>query len=71
MPLPYTQSYFIGIDLGTGSTKAVAVDEAGNTLCTAQYHYTTQSPQPGFSEQDADLIWNAFKKCVNDISGQL
>jgi gluconokinase len=70
MPLPYTKNYFIGIDLGTGSTKAVAVDEEGNTLCTAQYHYTTQSPQPGFSEQDADLIWNAFKKCVNDITGR-
>jgi sugar (pentulose or hexulose) kinase len=27
------QNYFIGIDLGTGSTKAVAVDTAGNVLC--------------------------------------
>ncbi|RWY50061.1 gluconokinase [Mucilaginibacter gilvus] len=70
MSLPYTQKYFIGIDLGTGSTKAVAVDEAGNTLCTAQYHYATQSPKPGFSEQEANLIWNAFKNCIIDITSQ-
>ena len=71
MYLQLMQKYFIGIDLGTGSTKAVAVDEAGKTLCTAQQHYSAYSPQPGISEQDATQIWDAFLLCLKDITGQM
>ncbi|TFF39251.1 gluconokinase [Mucilaginibacter psychrotolerans] len=71
MHLQPTQKYFIGIDLGTGSTKAVAVDEAGKTLCTAQQHYTAYSPEPGVSEQDAIQVWDAFLLCINNITGQM
>ncbi|MFA6083054.1 gluconokinase [Mucilaginibacter sp.] len=65
------QKYFVGIDLGTGSTKAVAVDTGGNTLFTAQYHYVTNHPQPGYSEQNPCLIWQAFISCINDITTKL
>jgi gluconokinase len=71
MPPLHTKKYFIGIDLGTGSTKAVAVDHTGLTICSAQYHYVTQNPRPGFSEQDANLIWNALINCINDITAEL
>jgi len=66
----YTQKYFVGIDLGTGSTKAVAVDINGSVICTAQHHYPTLHPQAGYSEQDAELIWQAFVQCLNDITAQ-
>ena len=65
------QSYFIGIDLGTGSTKAVAVNTAGNILCTAQHFYPTNHPHPGFSEQNPCLIWDAFVLCINQITKKL
>jgi gluconokinase len=65
------QKYFVGVDLGTGSTKAVAVDAEGNTLSTAQYHYVTSNPQPGYSEQNPCLIWQAFVSCINDITSKL
>nr|WP_067061743.1 gluconokinase [Mucilaginibacter sp. L294] len=61
------QNYFVGIDLGTGSTKAVAVDVAGKTIATAQSYYPTNTPRPGYSEQNPDLIWRAFLNCISKI----
>ncbi|MFD0764745.1 gluconokinase [Mucilaginibacter lutimaris] len=65
------QKYFVGIDLGTGSTKAVAIDIAGNTLATAQSYYPTSNPKPGYSEQDPDLIWRALLNCISKITTNL
>ncbi len=62
------EQYVIGVDIGTGSSKAVALDNTGNTVCTSQIYYTTNSPQPGYSEQDPEAIWNAFIKCINEIT---
>jgi len=61
------QDYFLGIDIGTGSTKAVAVDVKGNTLYIAQHYYPLNSPQPGYSEQDPELILAAFLNCITDV----
>jgi gluconokinase len=61
------QNYFVGIDLGTGSTKAVAVDAAGKTIATAQSYYPTNNPKPGYSEQNPELIWRAFLNCISKI----
>jgi gluconokinase len=60
--------YFVGVDLGTGSTKAVAVNNAGETICTSQHYYPTINLKPGNSEQVADLIWQAFVKCINEVT---
>ncbi|MEB0261265.1 MULTISPECIES: gluconokinase [unclassified Mucilaginibacter] len=65
------QKYFVGIDLGTGSSKAVAMDALGNTLATAQSYYPTSNPQPGYSEQNPDLIWRAFINCISKITTNL
>jgi gluconokinase len=65
------KNYFVGIDFGTGSTKAVAVDTAGNILCTVQNFYPTNNPYPGFSEQNPCLIWDAFVLCINQITKKL
>jgi xylulokinase len=42
----------LGIDLGTSSCKACAVDEEGKLLGAAGATYPLQSPRPGWSEQD-------------------
>src|SRR5580698_9168807 len=65
------QPYLLGIDIGTGSTKAVAVNFNGETLGMSQHYYPVKSPQPGYSEQDPELILTAFIKCITDIVEQI
>src|SRR5688500_7301426 len=65
------QQYVLGIDIGTGSTKAVAVDYNGHPIASSQSYYETQSPQPGYSEQDPATLWQAFTYCIKDIIAQL
>jgi gluconokinase len=57
-------NYFIGIDIGTGSTKAVAVQLSGEPIHAAQVSYPTYSPKQTYSEQAPELIWQAFVKCI-------
>lgn len=64
-------SYILGIDIGTGSAKAIAMDTAGNILAVAKQHYSIQQPWPGHSEQDPEQIYQAFVKCVVNIVNQV
>ncbi len=57
------QPYILGVDIGTGSTKSIAVNYEGKVISVAQFHYPVHHPQPGFSEQDTQLIWQAFINC--------
>lgn len=57
-------SYFIGIDIGTGSLKAVAMTTQGEVLASSKQHYPLLQPQPGYSEQDPYPIYQAFIKAV-------
>ena len=64
-------AYVLGIDIGTGSTKAVAVDLKGNSFEVSQRHYGFSSPKPGYHEQDPEQIWDAFTGCVKDIINKI
>lgn len=59
--------YILGIDIGTGSTKAVAVDMNHHAVDSSQHFYPTMTPQPGYSEQDPELIWQAFQQCIEEL----
>jgi gluconokinase len=59
--------YVIGVDLGTGSTKALAINFRGQVIASAQVHYQTQTPSPGFCEQAPELVWQAFIKCIQRL----
>ena len=61
------QPYLLGIDIGTGSTKAVAMTFDGQALGVSQQYYPVKTPQPGYSEQDPALILAAFNTCITDI----
>jgi gluconokinase len=56
-----------GVDIGTGSTKAVAVNNEGKVIASSQFYYPTNNPQPGYSEQDPEMIWQAFVNCIHEI----
>lgn len=59
--------YIVGVDIGTGSVKAVAVDLSGNSFEVEQQHYSFQSPQPDYHEQDAEEIWRSFQKSLQEL----
>ena len=50
---------FIGIDLGTSSTKLLLVDEKGAILNTVTKDYELYFPHPGWSEQNCSDWWDA------------
>ncbi|MEJ7827042.1 MAG: gluconokinase [Segetibacter sp.] len=58
------QPYILGVDIGTGSTKSIAVNFEGEVFSVAQFHYPVNHPQHGYSEQDPQLIWEAFISCI-------
>jgi gluconokinase len=67
----HNEDYILGIDIGTGSTKGVGLSLKGAALASAQHHYLINQPQPGYSEQDPETIWQAFVNCVKEVVGQL
>lgn len=47
----------VGLDIGTTSIKAVAVDGAGNILRRARIPHRVITPKPGLMEHDAERAW--------------
>ena len=47
----------LGIDVGTSSTKAIVIDEAGSIRGVASAPHPSHSPRPSWSEQNPDDWW--------------
>jgi xylulokinase len=47
----------LGIDIGTGSSKAVLASVDGEILATSSRAHKMQLPRPGWAEMDAEQIW--------------
>lgn len=47
----------LGIDIGTGSSKAVLAEPDGRIVSSAVIEHTMSMPRPGWAEMDADGIW--------------
>ena len=60
-------NYYLGIDIGTTSAKAVAFSEKAEVLSSISYEYSMQHPQPDRSEQDPDEIFSAVVKGINEV----
>lgn len=61
-------AYLIGVDIGTSSTKVIAVRYDGKVMAHHQQDYPTQQPQPGYSEQDPDEIMKAVKGGIRSVA---
>lgn len=61
-------NYFMGIDLGTSSAKVLVTDEYGNTAALAQREYPIQRPGPGYAQQDMEVLYQAVKDAVREIT---
>lgn len=62
--------YFIGADIGTSSSKALAFSAAGKVLSQHQIPYPTLHPQPGYAEQDPDVILDAVTRAIRETVRQ-
>jgi len=58
----------LGIDVGTGGTRAVAVDERGSVVAAETAEHTPfSSPQIGWAEQDPRDWWRATIEAVHKV----
>ena len=49
--------YLLGVDFGTGGAKATVIDDSGTVAGYAFEEYEILTPEPGWSEHDADAYW--------------
>ncbi|XP_072943773.1 FGGY carbohydrate kinase domain-containing protein [Epargyreus clarus] len=65
-------SYFIGVDVGSGSVRAALVDQTGHVLTTAVRELQTWKPKVDFYEQSSDDVWNCcvfvIKKVIENVN---
>ena len=52
-------AYFMGIDVGTSSVKALIMDGEGTEIGSASRKYDVLKPQMNYAEQDPEDIWEA------------
>jgi xylulokinase len=58
----------LGIDVGTGGSRALVVDERGGVVASATVeHAPFASPQTGWAEQDARDWWRASEQAVREV----
>lgn len=58
--------FFIGLDIGTTSTKAIVFSATGEIKGIANYGYPLLVPQPGWSEQNPDEIFQTVNRALRD-----
>ncbi|MBD1909137.1 MULTISPECIES: xylulokinase [unclassified Leptolyngbya] len=57
----------LGIDLGTGSVKALLLNPDGTVLAEASHTYPVQSPKPGWAETDPEAWWSAVAIAIHQV----
>ncbi len=50
---------FVGLDVGTTGCKAAVYDEKGKCFGKAYREFNVLHPQPGWSEQDPEVVWDS------------
>lgn len=63
--------YYLGIDVGTTSAKAVAFSKAGEVLASHSCSYKMHHPQPEWSEQDPEEVFEAVIHSTNKVISSL
>jgi xylulokinase len=61
----------LGIDLGTSSVKVMAIDPQGEVRTLAAREYSTQTPQPGWAEQDPSAWVQKTFEALLEVLGRI
>ena len=57
--------WFLGMDVGTGGTRAVVVDAAGKLMGRrSSEHAPFRAEHPGWAEQDPEDWWRAAQEAI-------
>lgn len=59
-------NYYLAIDEGTSSARAIVFSEAGEILAIGRRNFSLYYPQPGWVEQEAEEIWQAQYEAVQE-----
>ncbi|MFE9206887.1 FGGY-family carbohydrate kinase [Micromonospora sp. NPDC007230] len=60
---------FLGVDVGTASTKGVAVTADGRVVARAQVAHGLSSPRPGWYEHDPESVWwDDFRRVIAELT---
>ena len=62
---------YIGCDVGTSSTKAVAVDENGKVLAEGSKKYPFIQKHNNWAEQEPDVWLDGAVESIKAVSGQI
>jgi xylulokinase len=60
----------IGLDVGTSSTKGIALDATGAVLAEAERSYGLSTPRPGWAEQDPEDWWQAAEAVLDELGAE-
>jgi xylulokinase len=60
-------AFYLGIDIGTSSTKTLLINERGEAIAESSAEYPVLTPKPGWTEQDPDAWWQATVKTVRAV----
>lgn len=61
-------SILIGLDVGTGGARAVAVTDGGELVAEASAAYELLTPRPGWTEQRPEDWWAASKQVLAEVA---
>lgn len=62
---------YIGVDIGTSSVKAVAIDNQGNIHAIKQIAYKIFSPKPDYQEQNPNEIFEATIQVIKQAMAEV
>ncbi len=67
-----TQPVTVGVDVGTTSVKAIAVDEEGQVVARSRVAHSVVAPEPDILRHDAKRAWRAGpRKAFADVTAQV
>lgn len=58
---------WLSVDAGTSLVKTVAFDDDGAEVGLSRREVPIERPQPGFSEQDPEAVWDAVADTVREV----
>ncbi len=59
-----SNTYLLGIDLGTTGVKSLLIDDAGTLIASATEEYPLSTPRPNWSEQSPEDWWQATAQSI-------